>query len=89
MGKAEKLWEPQQPGRRGPSRANLTAKVFTEICFLPVAVVSCLVASLQGMKKQKGSLASSSFAREGSFYTDKSTFTEEEVPAGNGALLYP
>lgn len=31
--------------KNGPSRANLTAKVFMEVCFSLVAIVNCLAAS--------------------------------------------
>lgn len=36
--------------KKGPSRANLAAKVFVEICVLPISMVNCLVASSGGTK---------------------------------------
>lgn len=52
--------------KKGPSRANLTVKVLVEICFLPFAVVNCLVAS-SGGHKDIDPLESSSFAGWGLF----------------------
>lgn len=66
-GKAEKLREPKQPGGMAPSRANLTAKIFTEIRFSLVAVMNWATASSWGMKRHRGYLEWSSFVEWGLF----------------------
>lgn len=81
MGKAEKLWEPKQPGRMLPSRANLTAKVFTETRFSLVAMMNWVTASSWGVKRPRGSLEWSSFVRWGLFTQEQWLIQKDSLQA--------
>lgn len=76
----------KQPGRMAPSRANLTAKVFTEIWFSLVAVMNWVTASPWGMKRPRGSLEWSSLVRWELFTQEQLVILKKSLQA---TVAYP